>query len=714
MSAESQFIAQELERLDLLIHRQILRLRTAYQLSLDEFRGLYVSDQHVDDLINRPHESTPGSSVKTYELTEKARELRRTGRPLPEPWRRLIRKFALTEFEVDVLVLAVAPEFDLKYETIYSYLNNDITRKWPTRDLALRMFGAGSEFSPEERSVLTSRAPLFAKGLLRPQDDSAPLSWLAMGFRSHPGLSGFLLGQGFQNTDLIGVSRIRDTAEDWAIAPKAKAEIDSMAALYRGTEKDVPVVFCVVRGRDSEAPVHAARRLCRVLEVPLLVVDLRSIEAKVLEKEDWVRSLRLQRALTGAGVLVEHCEELFDGNRKPIAAASRLLDGLDEQGPVVVSASSPVPWPALLAGRRWLDLALDHPDEGERRRLWLECTDRQGIVLDQEAARVLADRYVCGPSDIKDAVRGARDKLALGNGSGPKLEHELSAQIRRRSTQDLARLASSVPGRRTWDDLVLPRTPTRQLRELASAIRNRIRVYREWGFESRAAMGRGFKVLFTGPSGTGKTLAASVLAGGLDLDLFSIDLSSVVSKYIGETEKNLDKVFRAAEQSNAILFFDEADALFGKRSEVKDAHDRYANIEVAYLLQKMEIYDGAAILATNLKRNIDDAFLRRMHTVIEFPRPNADQRRGIWKRMLPPPAPLGEDIDFDFLAQTFDLTGGEIHNASLEAAFIAADEEHAIDLTTLVRAVRRQLAKKGAMPSLAQFGRFGKLIEETG
>jgi SpoVK/Ycf46/Vps4 family AAA+-type ATPase len=221
---------------------------------------------------------------------------------------------------------------------------------------------------------------------------------------------------------------------------------------------------------------------------------------------------------------------------------------------------------------------------------------------------------------------------------------------------------------------------------------------------------QGLKVLFAGESGTGKTMAAQVLATELGLQLFRVDLATVVSKYIGETEKNLSRIFAAAQGSNAILFFDEADALFGKRSEVSDSHDRYANIEVAYLLQEMEAYPGAVILATNFRRNIDDAFIRRLDFVIDFPFPEADDRKKIWRLLLPPEAPLAEDVDVDFLATQFKLSGGAIRNCSLAAAFQAADDESSIAMRHLVRAVAQEYGKQGRLTLETDFEQFHGLI----
>jgi SpoVK/Ycf46/Vps4 family AAA+-type ATPase len=264
-----------------------------------------------------------------------------------------------------------------------------------------------------------------------------------------------------------------------------------------------------------------------------------------------------------------------------------------------------------------------------------------------------------------------------------------------------------------WDDLILPVATQTRIRELASAIRFRHVVYAEWGFERRIASGRGVKALFAGGSGTGKTMTASVIAQDLALDLYKIDLSSIVSKYIGETEKNLDRIFQAAQSSNAILFFDEADALFGKRSEVKDAHDRYANIEVSYLMQKVEDHEGIVILASNLSKNIDEAFSRRLHYVIDFPLPDEIHRERLWRSMFPPEAPLAKDLDWRFLAKQFSIAGGDIRNVALDAAFLAAQDGRVITMKQLVNAMARQMMKQGRIPSPTDFKQYHALIGQS-
>src|SRR5262249_3197738 len=240
-------------------------------------------------------------------------------------------------------------------------------------------------------------------------------------------------------------------------------------------------------------------------------------------------------------------------------------------------------------------------------------------------------------------------------------------------------------------------------------VKYRDRVYGEWGFDRKLSLGKGLSVLFAGPSGTGKTMSAEIIAGELGLDLYKIDLSTVVSKYIGETEKNLSRIFTEAETSNSILFFDEADALFGKRSEVKDSHDRYANIETGYLLQRMEEYEGVVILATNFRKNMDEAFVRRLHFTVEFPFPNASDRRRIWEGIWPTDTPRDPSLDVDFMAQRFELTGGNIRNIALAAAFLAADNSGSVDMTHLLRTTRREYQKMGKVITETELGQFGHM-----
>jgi SpoVK/Ycf46/Vps4 family AAA+-type ATPase len=258
-------------------------------------------------------------------------------------------------------------------------------------------------------------------------------------------------------------------------------------------------------------------------------------------------------------------------------------------------------------------------------------------------------------------------------------------------------MARKIVPRYGWNDIILPDDQRTMLREIVATVRGRPQVLEEWGVGRKLASSAGVTVLFAGPPGTGKTMGAEIIAAELGLDLYKIDLSTIISKYIGETEKNLEKIFGEAQSSNAILFFDEADAIFGKRSEVKDAHDRYANVEVSYLLQRMEAYDGVTILATNLRANLDEAFTRRLQFAVDFPFPERADRLRIWETLFPPDVPRDKELDFDLLARRFKLAGGNIRNIIVSAAYLAASDGERVTMEYLLHGTRRELQKMGRL-----------------
>ena len=308
---------------------------------------------------------------------------------------------------------------------------------------------------------------------------------------------------------------------------------------------------------------------------------------------------------------------------------------------------------------------------------------------------LLAGQFLLTATQIRDAVASARDAAAQRN--EPLAPADLFAAARAHSSPALGSLARKIEPRYTWSDIVLPDDQMAMLREIIATVRGRPIVLETWGVGQKLASSSGVTVLFSGPPGTGKTMAAEVVAAELSLDLYKIDLSTVVNKYIGETEKNLGRIFDEASNSNAILFFDEADAIFGKRSEVKDAHDRYANIEISYLLQRMEDYDGVTVLATNLRANMDDAFKRRLQFAVDFPFPDEAYRLRIWQALFPISVPRADDLDLTLLARRFKLAGGNIRNIIISAAYLAATNGGKISMDHLLHGARRELQKMGRL-----------------
>jgi SpoVK/Ycf46/Vps4 family AAA+-type ATPase len=353
-------------------------------------------------------------------------------------------------------------------------------------------------------------------------------------------------------------------------------------------------------------------------------------------------------------------------------------------------------------------VAVRRPEAAQRLRMWQRALAPVAAEPGIDVASV-ASRFKLTFGQIEDAASTARHLVRLrGQGAQAVATADLYEACRIHSNRRLGSLARKIVPRYRWSDIVLPADRIAQLREICNHMKYRDRVYGDWGFGRKLAMGKGLTVLFAGPSGTGKTMAADVIAGELGLDLYKIDLSSVISKYIGETEKNLSRIFDEAETSNAILFFDEADALFGKRSEVKDSHDRYANIEVGYLLQRMEEYEGVAILATNLRKNMDEAFVRRLHFTLDLPFPDETHRHRIWQGIWPSDVPRDRDIDLLALAQRFEMTGGNIRNVALAAAFLAADEGEVVRMKHVMHATQREYQKTGKLLREHDFPEHGR------
>jgi SpoVK/Ycf46/Vps4 family AAA+-type ATPase len=355
-------------------------------------------------------------------------------------------------------------------------------------------------------------------------------------------------------------------------------------------------------------------------------------------------------------------------------------------------------------------LEAPQPEAAERNALW-----RVALGPDLAAANghstelVEATRaFHLGITQIERAAEAGRLRALAEN--RPLDAADLRAGARAQNSAGLERLAHRVAPAAAWDDLVVPPDVQSQLRELTARARHRELVHDEWQIGGRSSRGRGITALFGGESGTGKTLAAEVIAGELGLDLYVIDLSTVIDKYIGETEKNLDRIFSEAARVNGVLLFDEADAIFGKRSEVRDARDRYANVEVAYLLQRMERFDGLAILTTNLRANLDEAFTRRLDVIVDFPMPDEGARKALWRMHLPPALPQAGDLDLEFMARRFRLSGGHVRNICLTAAFLAAERAGEVCMADLVRGTEREYRKLGRLTLEDEFGPYHAIV----
>jgi hypothetical protein len=465
------------------------------------------------------------------------------------------------------------------------------------------------------------------------------------------------------------------------LPPSHTALVARIVAAWQRPQGRLPAIVLIGEERSARQAIAAAA--CHQLGLNLHRLCLAGIPATAHEREPFAR-LWVREAALGNSALLIDAEEL-DANDARRQALNEMVDWV--RGAVIVSQRERQCTPE----RPVLALRVERLPSGEQAALWRSHLQQHGIVLNGQLDRLLGQFSLSAQQ-----IRSAGDEVArqIRHTALPdeqQIVDRLWAICRTQTQPTLAELAQLIQSKARWGDLVLPEAQQQLLRDMASHARQRSTVYQKWGFAEKGGRGLGMSALFAGVSGTGKTLAAEVLANELQLDLYRIDLSAVVSKYIGETEKNLRRIFDAAEDGGALLLFDEADALFGKRSEVKDSHDRYANIEVSYLLQRIEAYRGLAILTTNLKHALDQAFLRRIRFVVQFPFPDMAQRMAIWQRIFPAATPT-QGLDYAQLAR-LNVAGGNIRNIALNAAFLAADAEEVVQMRHVLRAARVEYAK---------------------
>jgi hypothetical protein len=566
----------------------------------------------------------------------------------PAALEQLCKLFGLSSFERAVLVMCAGMELDSKFAGVCGKADGDARRDYPTFSLAL------AALPDAHWSALTPDAPLRRWRLIELQS-GCDLTQSRL--RIDERVLHFLTGVTHLDERLVGVVEPIPGSTDVVNSQRAIAERIA-AVLQNCAGAGLPVIqLC---GNDATAKRAMAGAACAAVGLDLHALAAEVLPTDARELESLVRLWEREAALAASALLVE-CGEA-DNFFAPVRFIERA-------GGVLFVASRER---LRLRHRTAVSFDVTKPTSEEQQALWR----RAGVNGQVEA---LAAQFDLNAASIRAAAAQS------------KSPEELWIACRAEARPRLDNLAQRIDTRATWNEIVLPAPQLAMLREIAVHVRQRTKVYETWGFAQKCNRGLGISALFAGASGTGKTLAAEVLANELRLDLYRIDLSQVVSKYIGETEKNLRRVFDAAEEGGAILLFDEADALFGKRSEVKDSHDRYANIEISYLLQRMEQYRGLAILTTNMKDAVDPAFLRRIRFVLQFPFPDAAERLEIWRRMFPAQTPL-EGLDVTKLAK-LHVAGGNIRNIAVNAAFLAADANEPVRMNHLLRVTRTEYAK---------------------
>jgi hypothetical protein len=624
----------------------------------DPFRGLYLSEEAIEALLGEPRapfDAAPGDSFLGA----------------------LARSAGLEPLDEALLLVALAPDVDGRFEQFYGYLNDDVTRRRASVGLALRLCGV-AEGAVAGRARLDAAAPLVRSGLISVDDTDRP--FLSRTLRVPDRAVAHLLGDIRPDPALAAVL----TGADLTGLPPPPGTDRLARAVAAGAG------LAYLRERPGASGLATGLAALALLDRPALGVDAHRL-ATAPDRAELARSLAREAVLTGAGLVVGPLGADGPGPWFDLLAEARTVVAYGAAG-----------WDPSWSRRPALLLDAAPIAAAHRAALWRAALDDR-LEPEFDPAEATA-HFVLDPVQVRRAADAAvLDALSDGGAIGA--DH-LRRGARSQNAAGLERLARRVEPGVGWPDLVLPPAVLGQLHEFAARARHRHRVLDEWRMRPGGGRGRGITGLFAGDSGTGKTMSAEVIAGGLGLDLYTVNLATVVDKYVGETEKNLERIFAEAAGVNGVLLFDEADAIFGKRSEVRDAHDRYANIESAYLLQRMETFDGLAILATNLRANLDEAFTRRLDTVVDFPTPDESLRRTLWDRCLGTVLPRAADVDLDFLASAFELAGGHIRSAAVTAAYLAADAGRPVAMGDVVAAVAREYRKLGRLCLAREFGPY--------
>ncbi|MEW2493303.1 ATP-binding protein [Streptomyces nodosus] len=681
----------------ILVEQRVRRAVHARQLTDpapdDAFRGLYLTDETIHRLLEHGRHLTvtaPDDTDAAFLAEAEARADAAQTANHPTRLHTLAHEFGLSALDVEILLIALVPDLDDRFEQFYGYLNDDVTRRRPTTGLALGLCGL-SAADATARSRLSPQAPLRSGGLLLTEDQDRP--FLARTLRVPDRVTAHLLG------DDTPDPRIVDLLAPWGDVPC----VGDPSGLARALAAGVPLAY--LREEQGGAGTALAASALTRAGHGVLGVDLDRLSRDPNPTEA-VRVLAREARLTTSGLVCAPLDALTTREPDKTEIIRLVTDVSFPTVPTVLVGR--VPWDATWSSRPPLLLHAPRVEPTARATLWANASPSP-VPPNLDLTHLLSP-FLLTPDQIAGAARGAAQAATLDG--GPLHPDHIRAGARAQNAAGLDRLARRTEPAVTWSDLVLPPDTRTQLRELTARARHRDQVLGEWGMRPGGGRGRGVTALFAGDSGTGKTMSAEVIAGDLGLDLYTVDLATVIDKYIGETEKNLERIFSEAAGINGVLLFDEADAIFGKRSDVKDAHDRYANVESAYLLQRMETFDGLAVLATNLRANLDDAFTRRLDLVVDFPLPDAPHRRALWDRCLGPVLPRATDLDLDFCATSFELAGGNIRSVAVTAAYLAAESGTPVTMPVLIHAIQREYQKLGRLTLASEFGPYMSLLTD--
>ncbi len=604
------------------------------------------------------------------------------------PLSQLKNLFMLNDFELDALLTCLMPEFFQGFAKVFGFLQDDATLTYPTIGFLLDLFCRGHYMRAEADQSFHAGRPLKFWRLLVPVGEEARKPPHNRAYRVDQRIVDYLMGSNLYADELTGQIIIQDVDPD-AAPLKHKVFLENLIRTVRNGQECIVVHLQGPHQEDAVQLVRAATGHLgwRLIKIPL---------SALFHQKDWkldTLELVLREALLQPAAILFYEENRSAQNRLDLTP---LLGCLSRKGILCFYlGQSPVMVDGIEPAINYFKVEFKTPTPSERLPYWHRAIEDAELNLSPDMAEQLAIRYPLSEQQIKKMFTRLSVRLN-GNGNQPEhVMHLLTEVINDYSLRPLDELAQKIESFYEWNDLVMHKSLADHLKAFRNNIAHQFTVYEKWGFGTKESRGRGVVALFSGRSGTGKTMAAEVIANDLKINLYRIDLASVVSKYIGETEKNLKNIFESARGTNTLLFFDEADSLFGRRTDIHDAHDRYANLEVNYLLQKLEEHDGPVILATNRRKNIDEAFLRRIHFIVEYPLPSEPLRQVIWQKKIPALVPKSDDLDLNFLAKQFEISGGDIKNAALQATFMAAEAGTPLNMDHLLAALRREYRKMG-------------------
>ena len=659
------------------------------------FQYLWTSSQRIRQILTDYINRSQALPVQISSATNLSPEALAVLQNRSSALERLCKLFNLSDFERDILLLCAAVELDPSFEELLIKAQGSLQRNYPTLSLAL------SAFPESHWYVLSSQSPLQKWKLIEIElGQTLTKSPIKINKR----ILCYLLSEPCLDDELAGILKPYSTANysNIPLPPSHKKIAEQLIVLWSSGMKTRNFTIVQLCGTEINSKYAIASTACTHLKLKLSVISATLLPTDPNQLNSLKQQCLREVVVTDSALLLD-CDEINLADSSREWAISQFIEGLNI--PVVISTQE-----RIRQGQNpTINLDINQPTHREQRDIW---QSHLGLVAEEINGHIprLVSQFNLSSSAIQAAclslnnlelenISESETKVAEVAESTPaKIEISSSPIVnhlwdfcRSQSRPHLEDLAQRIEAFATWDDLILAENEKNILRDIAIHVRQRAKVYQEWGFANWGTRGLGISALFSGASGTGKTMSAEVLAKELRLDLYRIDLSAVVSKYIGETEKNLRRIFDAAETSGAILLFDEADALFGKRTQVNDSHDRHANVEVSYLLQRMESYQGLAILTTNLKQSLDQAFLRRIRFFVNFAFPNADLRSQIWERIFPKQTPTHE-LDYKKLGK-LNMPGGNIRNIALNAAFIAAEAGEPVMMKHILQATKSEYVK---------------------